>query len=122
MDNRSDFPMFPHSFVGGHMRPRHLFADSFSSPNPTWGEVPENINKAAPGAPVRHYHSYFPDNGPCSEIREEDLAEIRKKFIILPLAEMRCPSEFECIPDGGTNEIAVFEAFLEAGFRALSLL
>ena len=30
---------------------------------------------------------------------------------------MRCPSEFERAPDGGADEIAVYEAYLEAGFR-----
>ncbi|KAF3512891.1 hypothetical protein F2Q69_00006863 [Brassica cretica] len=30
---------------------------------------------------------------------------------------MRCPSEFERAPYGGADEIAVYEAYLEAGFR-----
>ncbi|KAF2573143.1 hypothetical protein F2Q70_00005165 [Brassica cretica] len=30
---------------------------------------------------------------------------------------MRCPSEFERAPDGGSDEIAIYEAYLEAGFR-----
>ncbi|KAF2570971.1 hypothetical protein F2Q70_00002681 [Brassica cretica] len=30
---------------------------------------------------------------------------------------MRCPSEFEQATDGGSDEIAIYEAYLEAGFR-----
>ena len=30
---------------------------------------------------------------------------------------MRSPTEFERAPDGGSGEVAVYEAYLEAGFR-----
>ena len=32
---------------------------------------------------------------------------------------MRSPTEFERAPDGGAGEVAVFEAYLEAGFRSV---
>lgn len=42
-----------------------------------------------------------------SALREEDLTKIRRKFSIPPSVELRCPTEFELAPDGGTNEIAI---------------
>lgn len=70
-------------------------------------------------APFSKRHSHLPDDddGPCSVIRGEELMEIRRKYSISPSVELRCPSEFERAPDGGMNEIAIFEAYLEAGFR-----
>ena len=68
-------------------------------------------------APLRQRCSYFLDDGPRSEIQEESLINIRKKFVIPPSVVMRCPSEFERAPDGGSDEIAIYEAYLEAGFR-----
>ncbi|KAG2266380.1 hypothetical protein Bca52824_073459 [Brassica carinata] len=68
-------------------------------------------------APLRQCRSCFFDDGPRSEIREGDLADIRRKYVIHPLVGMRSPSEFECAPDGGASEVAIYEAYLEAGFR-----
>ncbi|KAL0864682.1 hypothetical protein Bca101_043800 [Brassica carinata] len=45
--------------------------------------------------------------------------EIRKKYGILPSVGMRCSSEYERVPDGGENKVAVFEAYLEAGFQGI---
>lgn len=118
MDNHSESPTFPASFVCGHTRPHHLSADPFSSPTPTWGGVPET-DEVVPRAPVRQCRSYFLEDGPRSKIWEEGLVAIQEKFGISPLVEMRCPSEYERIPDGGINEIAVFEAYLEAGFQGV---
>ncbi|KAG2292752.1 hypothetical protein Bca52824_039421 [Brassica carinata] len=101
-----DTPTFPSSFVGGRTRPRRLSADPFSSPT-----------SAVPMAPLRQRCSYFLDDGPRSEIQEESLINIQKKFAIPPAVVMRCPSEFERAPDGGSDEIAIYEAYLEAGFR-----
>ena len=67
-------------------------------------------------APLRKRCSYFLDDGPRSEIQEESLINIRKKFVIPPSVVMRCPSEFERAPDGGSDEVAIYEAYLEAGF------
>ncbi|KAF3520326.1 hypothetical protein DY000_02060875 [Brassica cretica] len=47
---------------------------------------------------------------------EESLINIQKKFAIPPSVVMRCPSEFERAPDGGSDEIAIYEAYLDAGF------
>ncbi|KAF2614695.1 hypothetical protein F2Q70_00011743 [Brassica cretica] len=43
---------FPSSLVGGHPRPRRLFTDPFSSPVPSWGDVPEADSEAVPMAPL----------------------------------------------------------------------
>ena len=67
-------------------------------------------------APLRKRCSYFLDDGPRSEIQEESLINIRKKFAIPPSVVMRCPSEFERAPDGGSDEIAIYEAYLDASF------
>ena len=118
MDQSSNLPAFPASFVGGFIRPCRLFADPFSSPVPSWGNVPEADDEVVPVAPLRQHRSQLPDDdGPCSVIRGEELMEIRRKYSISPLVELRCPSEFERAPDRGMNEIAIFEAYLEAGFR-----
>ncbi|KAF2600065.1 hypothetical protein F2Q68_00010848 [Brassica cretica] len=111
-----DTPAFPSSFVGGRTRPRLLSADPFSSPTSVWGEISKVDNEAVPMAPLRQCFSYFLEDGPRSEIQEESLINIRKKFAIPPSVVMRCPSEFERAPDGGSDEIAIYEAYLEAGF------
>ncbi|KAF2619943.1 hypothetical protein F2Q68_00039355 [Brassica cretica] len=86
-DQSSNLSAFPASFVGGCMRPRRLFADPFSSSVPSWGNFLE-ADEAAPMAPLRQRRSLLPDDdGPCSKIHR------------------------------GMNEMAIFEAYLEAGFR-----
>ncbi|KAL0876541.1 hypothetical protein Bca101_026246 [Brassica carinata] len=59
-------------------------------------------------APLKQRHSYILDDGPCSRLRGEDLVETRR----------RNPSEFERAPVGGVNEVAIYEAYLEAGMRS----
>ncbi|KAF3568238.1 hypothetical protein DY000_02014399 [Brassica cretica] len=78
--------MFPSSLVGGRPRPHRPFTDPFSSHVPSWGDVPEANGEAVPMAPLRR------------------------------LLGMRSPIEFERAPDGGAGEVAVYEAYLEAGF------
>ncbi|KAG2247505.1 hypothetical protein Bca52824_087133 [Brassica carinata] len=70
-------------------------------------------------APLRRRRSCFFDDGPCSEIREGDLANMRRKYAIHPSVGMRSPTEFERAPDGGAGEVAFYEAYLEAGFRGV---
>ena len=112
-----DLPAFPASLMGVRIRPRCLFTDPFSSPIPAWGEVPEAGSGAVLMSPLRQRRSCFLDDGSRSEIREEDLPDIRRKYAIPPSVMMRSLSGFERAPDGGMNEVAVFEAYLEAGFR-----
>ncbi|KAF2586057.1 hypothetical protein F2Q70_00036162 [Brassica cretica] len=111
-----EFLMFPSSLVGGLPRPRRPFTDPFSSPVPSWGDVPEADSEAVPMAPLRRRRYCFFDDGPRSEIREGDLANMRRKYAIHPSVGMRSPTEFEHAPDGGAGEVAVYEAYLEAGF------
>nr|VDD54556.1 unnamed protein product [Brassica oleracea] len=108
---------FPSSLVGGRSGPRHLFTDPFSSPIPSWGDVTEADSEAIPMVPLRRHRSCFFDDGPHSEIREGDLADMRRKYAIYPSVGMRSPSEFERAPDGGPSEVAIYEAYLEASFR-----
>ena len=103
--------------MGGHPRPRRLFTDPFSSPISSWGDVPEADSEAITMAPLRQRRSCFFDDGPRSEIREGDLADMRRKYAIHPSVGMRSPSEFERALDGGASEVAIYEAYLEAGFR-----
>ncbi|KAF3575976.1 hypothetical protein DY000_02030935 [Brassica cretica] len=111
--------MFPSSLVGGRPRPRRTFTDPFLSHVPSWGDVPEADSEAVPMAPLRRLRSCFVDNGPRSEIREGDLANMRRKYVIHPSVGMRSPTEFERAPDGGAGEVAVYEAYMEAGFRGV---
>ena len=64
----------------------------------------------------RRLRSCFLDDGPRSEIREGDLANMRSKYAIHPSVAMRSPTEFERAPDGGAGEVAIYEAYLEVGF------
>ncbi|KAF2548699.1 hypothetical protein F2Q70_00021509 [Brassica cretica] len=105
--------------MGGRARPHRPFTDPFSSPVPSLGNVPEADSEAVPMAPQRRLRSCFFDDGPHSEIREGDLANIRRKCLIHPSVEMRSPTEFERAPDGGAGEVTIYEAYLEAGFRGV---
>ncbi|KAF3529232.1 hypothetical protein DY000_02039900 [Brassica cretica] len=98
-------------------RPRCLVTDPFSSSIPSWGDVPEADSETVPMAPLRRRPSCFFDDGPRSEIRERDLADIQRKYAIHPSVGMRSPSNFERTPEGGANELAVYEAYIESGFR-----
>lgn len=90
--------------MGGRTRPRRLVVDPFLSPIPISWEIPEADSEAIPIAPLRQRCLHLLDNdGPCFKIREEELAIIRRKYLIPSTVEKRCPSEFERIPDGGTN-------------------
>ncbi|KAF3512873.1 hypothetical protein F2Q69_00005804 [Brassica cretica] len=66
----------------------------------TGEDVPEADSEAVPMAPLRRLRSCFFDDGPHSEIREGDLANIRRKYVIHPSVGMRSPTEFERAPDG----------------------
>ena len=107
---------FPSSLVGSRPRPHRLFTDSFTSLVPSWGDVQEADSEAVPMAPLRRLCSCFFDDGPRSEIREGDLANMRREYAIHPSVGMRSPYEFERAPDGGASEVAIYEAYLEAVF------
>ncbi|KAF2596265.1 hypothetical protein F2Q68_00009769 [Brassica cretica] len=112
----------PSSLLGGRPRPCRPFTDPFSPPVPSWGDIPEADSEAVPIAPLRRLYSCFFDDGPQTEIQEGDLANMRRKYAIYPSMRMRSPSEFERAPNGGAGEVAVYEAYLEAGFRGVTLL
>ncbi|KAL0802827.1 hypothetical protein Bca101_058003 [Brassica carinata] len=90
--------MFPAASVGGHRALR-------------------TGDEAAPMAPLKQRCSYLLDDGPRSRVRGEDLVEIRRRYMIPPSVGIRNPSEFDRAPDGGVNEVAIYEAYLEAGMR-----
>uniref|UniRef100_M4F1L5 Uncharacterized protein n=1 Tax=Brassica campestris TaxID=3711 RepID=M4F1L5_BRACM len=81
------------------MRPRRIFGDPFSSPIPSWGDVPEADDEAVLMALWRQRRSQLSEDydGPCSEIHEEELIEIRRKYSIPPSVELTCPTEFELV-------------------------
>uniref|UniRef100_A0A0D2ZQE7 Uncharacterized protein n=1 Tax=Brassica oleracea var. oleracea TaxID=109376 RepID=A0A0D2ZQE7_BRAOL len=58
----------------------------------------------------RWLRSCFFDDGPRSETREGDLANIRRKYLIHTSVGMRSPTEFERAPDGGAGECTIYEA------------
>ncbi|KAL0789605.1 hypothetical protein Bca101_005851 [Brassica carinata] len=91
---------FPSSLVGCRTGPLNPFTDPFSSLIPSWGNVPEADSEAVPMAPLRRLCSCFFDDGPRSEIREGDLANMRRNYAIHPSVGMRSPTEFERAPDG----------------------
>ncbi|KAL0816577.1 hypothetical protein Bca101_073021 [Brassica carinata] len=92
---------FLSSLVGGRAKPRRPFTNRFSSPVPSWGNVPEADSEAVPMAPLRRLRFCFFGDGPRSEIREGDLFNIRRKYLIHLSMGMRSPTEFERAPDGG---------------------
>ena len=69
--------------------------------------------------PLKQHKRFTLDDGPRSEIREGGLKAIRKKYGIHYSVHMRSPSEFERAPDVGPGEIAIYEAYLVAGFRGI---
>ncbi|KAF3504114.1 hypothetical protein F2Q69_00042161 [Brassica cretica] len=81
--------------------------------------IPEADSEAVPMPPLRRLRSCFFDDGPHSEIREGDLANMRRKYAIHPSVGMRSPTDFKRAPDGGAGEVVVYEAYLEAGFRGV---
>ncbi|KAF3562114.1 hypothetical protein DY000_02014302 [Brassica cretica] len=111
--------IFPSSLVGGRPSPCRPFTDPFSTHAPSWGDVLEADSEAVTMAPLRRCRSCFFYDGPRSEIREGDLANMKRKYAIHPSVGMRSPTVFERAPDGGAGEIAVYEAYLEAGFRGV---
>ncbi|CAG7863768.1 unnamed protein product, partial [Brassica rapa] len=109
----------PASLVGGRIRPCRLFADPLSSPIASFGTASETGSEAIAMAPLKQRKRFTLDDGPRSEIREGDLKAIRKKYGIHSSVHMRSHSEFERAPDGGPGEIAIYEAYLVAGFRRI---
>ncbi|WZZ52483.1 hypothetical protein YC2023_052590 [Brassica napus] len=106
----------PASLMGGRARPCRLFADPFSSPVASFGEVSGMDSDVIPMAPLKQRGSLVFDDGHRSEIQEGDLKVIRKKYGIHSSVQMRSSLDFERASDGGPGEIDVFEAYLLAGF------
>ena len=70
-------------------------------------------------APLKQRDSLVLDDGPRSEIQEGGLKVIWRKYGIHFSVQVRSSLEFERAPDGGPGEIAIFEAYLIAGFRGV---
>ncbi|KAG5392731.1 hypothetical protein IGI04_022694 [Brassica rapa subsp. trilocularis] len=109
----------PTSLVGGRVKRCRLFADPLSSPVASFREVSETDSEVIPMAPLKQCGSFVLDDGPCSEIQEQGLKVIQRKYGIHSSVQMRSPLEFEHASDGGTGEIAIFDAYLIAGFRGI---
>ncbi|KAL0802517.1 hypothetical protein Bca101_057693 [Brassica carinata] len=83
--------------------------------------VPDADNEAIPGAPSWRRRFRLSDkedaDSPRSTIGEGDLAGIRRRYSIPESVKLRCAGEFERAPDGGLDEVAIFEAYFEVGSR-----
>ncbi|KAG2330196.1 hypothetical protein Bca52824_001376 [Brassica carinata] len=112
-------PDLPASYVGGHARPCRLSADPFSSPIASFGTASDAGSEAVLMAPLKQRDCFALNDGPRSKICERDLEVIRRKYGIHSSVHMRSPSEFERAPDGGSGEIAIYEAYLVVGFRGI---
>ncbi|KAL0802317.1 hypothetical protein Bca101_057493 [Brassica carinata] len=121
MSNQPAFPILSALCVGGRARPCHPYADLFTSPTMSPGATFEASSEAAPRAPLwrRRFRlsDEEDDDGPRPDIGEGDLVEIRRRYLIPESVELRCAGEFERATNGGIDEVAIFEAYLEAGFR-----
>ncbi|KAF2565109.1 hypothetical protein F2Q70_00017486 [Brassica cretica] len=95
------------------------FQQAFPRQDIAPGNFLEADSEAVPIPPLRRRRSCFFDDGPRSRIREGDLANMRRKNAIHPSVGMRSPTDIERAPDGGASEIAIYEAYLEAGFRGV---
>ncbi|KAF3530078.1 hypothetical protein DY000_02040902 [Brassica cretica] len=69
---------------------------------------------------LRRLRSCLFDNGPRSEIREGDLANMRRKYVIHPSVGKRSPTEFERAPNGGAGEVSSFFGFCPSQLTPLT--
>ncbi|KAL0885854.1 hypothetical protein Bca101_009837 [Brassica carinata] len=104
----SESSLFPSAFVGGRVKPCLFSDDPFSSPISSWERTLGTDDEEAPMAPLKQRRSYLLDDGPCSRVCGEDLTEIRNRYAIPPSRA----------PDGRVDEVAIYEAYLEAGVRS----
>lgn len=121
MNNQSFLRTLPAPCVVGRARPRHPFTDPFASPIVSPGTTSRAGSEDAPMSPLRR-HCFHPyddedEDGPSSDIGAEDLIKIRRKYLIHESVKLRYAGVFEHALDGGIGEMAIFEAYLEAGFR-----
>ncbi|KAL0885864.1 hypothetical protein Bca101_009847 [Brassica carinata] len=86
----SESSLFPSAFVGGRVKPCLFSDDPFSSPISSWERTLGTDDEEAPMAPLKQRRSYLLDDGPCSRRA----------------------------PDGRVDEVAIYEAYLEAGVRS----
>ncbi|KAL0876699.1 hypothetical protein Bca101_026404 [Brassica carinata] len=117
MNNCSKLPSFPASFVGGRTRPCHPPADPFSSSISAWAEVPEADCELVPMAPLKLHRSYLLDDGPRSEIRSRGDRGMKRRYDLSEGIILRAPSPSDRISDFGVDEVPIYEAYFESGFR-----
>ncbi|KAJ4889411.1 Uncharacterized protein Rs2_29159 [Raphanus sativus] len=75
-------------------------------------------------APLSFVSSGSPQVGPASTVREDELRDWRKKYLLPSSVFLRIPRSSERASGGMPEEIAIYEAFFESGFRGdvLSLI
>ena len=110
----------PTSLVGGRVKPCRLFADPFSSPVASFGEVSETDSDAILMAPLKQRGSFVLDDGPCSEIQEGGLKVIRRKYGIHFLVQMRSSLEFEYLIAGFRGIVPSLVAEISSFFGFMS--
>ncbi|KAL0847185.1 hypothetical protein Bca101_020431 [Brassica carinata] len=115
---KSESSLFPSASVGSRVKPCLFSDDPFSSPISSWERTLGTDDEEATMAPLKQRRSYLLDDGPRSRVRGKYLIEIRNRYAIPPSVGIRNPSDFERAPDGGVNEVTIYEAYLEAGVRS----
>ncbi|KAJ4876005.1 hypothetical protein Rs2_41023 [Raphanus sativus] len=68
-------------------------------------------------APLSFVSSGSPQVGPASTVREDELCDWRKKYSLPSSVVLRIPRLSERASGGMPEEIAIYEAFFESGFR-----
>ncbi|KAJ4872891.1 Uncharacterized protein Rs2_45439 [Raphanus sativus] len=68
-------------------------------------------------APLSFVSSGSPQVGPASSVREDELCDWRKKYLLPSSVVLRIPRSSERASGGMPKEIAIYEAFFESGFR-----
>ncbi|KAJ4874200.1 Uncharacterized protein Rs2_43957 [Raphanus sativus] len=68
-------------------------------------------------APLSFVSSGSPQVGPASMVREDELCDWRKKYLLPSSVVLGIPRLSERASGGRPEEIAIYEAFFESGFR-----
>ncbi|KAJ4917238.1 Uncharacterized protein Rs2_02788 [Raphanus sativus] len=99
---------------------RTNFLSSGSSSPPSRCDT--NVRNPLSPAPLSFVSSGSPQVGPTSTVREDELCDWRKKYSLPSFVVLRVPRLLERASGGMPEEIAMYEAFFESGFRAIQNL
>ena len=77
----------------------------------------ESGHKSLAPAPLSYASPIPPLVGPTSSVGEKDLEDWRKSYSLPSSVVLRIPEPSERASNGTPEEIAIYEAFFESGFR-----